>query len=110
MGVVRGGRHVRRVSSSSGWVTFGRDYGMNFAAVDLDPGPLGRTGQIVMHGRDVWAPVHYVAASVTDLLRRAIAAVGDERPLPPDPGPGHEPDPASSPIRRLGHVEEIRRT
>lgn len=77
--------HVRRVSSSSGWVTFARDYGMNFAAVDLDPGPLGRAGQIVMYGRNVCAPVRYVTASVTDLLRRAIATLGDERPSPPDP-------------------------
>ncbi|MBL7256118.1 SMI1/KNR4 family protein [Paractinoplanes lichenicola] len=77
--------HVRRVSSSSGWVTFARDYGMNFAAVDLDPGPRGRAGQVVTHGRDVWAPVAYVAASITDLLRRAITTLGDERPSPPDP-------------------------
>ncbi|GIF72525.1 SMI1/KNR4 family protein [Asanoa siamensis] len=77
--------HVRRVSSSNGWVTFARDYGMNFAAVDLDPGPLGRIGQVVTHGRDVWAPVHYVAASVTDLLRRAVATPDAEQPRPPDP-------------------------
>jgi cell wall assembly regulator SMI1 len=77
--------HVRRVSSSNGWVTFARDYGMNFAAVDLDPGPLGRAGQVITHGRDVWAPVQYVAASVIDLLRRAIATLDDERPSPPDP-------------------------
>nr|BFE57657.1 hypothetical protein GCM10020063_021830 [Dactylosporangium thailandense] len=77
--------HVRRVSSSNGWVTFARDYGMNFAAVDLDPGPLGRIGQVVRHGRDVWSPVEYVTASVTDLLRRAIATLDDERPSPPDP-------------------------
>ncbi|WP_433553455.1 SMI1/KNR4 family protein [Micromonospora zamorensis] len=77
--------HVRRVSSSNGWVTFARDYGMNFAAVDLDPGPLGRIGQVVTHGRDVWGPVEYVAASVTDLLRRAIATLDNERPSPPGP-------------------------
>ncbi|MEU4690669.1 SMI1/KNR4 family protein [Actinoplanes sp. NPDC023714] len=77
--------HVRRVSSSSGWVTFARDHGMNFAAVDLDPGPLGRIGQVLTYGRDVWAPVAYVAASVTDLLRRAVATLGDERPPAPDP-------------------------
>ncbi|MEU8608353.1 SMI1/KNR4 family protein [Actinoplanes sp. NPDC048791] len=77
--------HVRRVSSSNGWVTFARDYGMNFAAVDLDPGPLGRAGQVITYGRDVRAPVQYVAASVTDLLRRAIATLDDERPSPPDP-------------------------
>ncbi|MEU4424470.1 SMI1/KNR4 family protein [Actinoplanes sp. NPDC024001] len=77
--------HVRRVSSSNGWVTFARDYGMNFAAVDLDPGPSGRVGQVLTHGRDVWAPAEYVTASVTDLLRRAIATLDDERPSPPDP-------------------------
>ncbi|WP_285474959.1 SMI1/KNR4 family protein [Actinoplanes sp. NBRC 101535] len=77
--------HVRRTSASSGWVTFARDYGMNFAAVDLDPGPLGRSGQIVMHGRDVWAPVEYVIGSVTDLLRRALTGGDKERASPPDP-------------------------
>ncbi|KUL41820.1 SMI1/KNR4 family protein [Actinoplanes awajinensis] len=77
--------HVRRVSSSNGWITFARDYGSNFAAVDLDPGPLGRVGQVVTHGRDVWAPVEYVTTSVTDLLRRAIATLDDERPSPADP-------------------------
>lgn len=77
--------HVRRVSSSSGWITFARDYGMNLAAVDLDPGPLGRIGQILTYGRDVWAPVEYVAASITDLLRRAIATLDEEHPSPPDP-------------------------
>ncbi|MFD1365074.1 hypothetical protein [Actinoplanes sichuanensis] len=77
--------HVRRVSSSNGWITFARDYGMNFAAVDLDPGPLGRIGQVLTYGRDVWAPVDYVTASVTDLLRRAITTLDDERPPPPDP-------------------------
>jgi cell wall assembly regulator SMI1 len=77
--------HVRRVSSSNGWVTFARDYGMNYAAVDLDPGPQGRAGQVVTHGRDVWAPVEYVAASVTDLLRRAITTLGAEHGLSPDP-------------------------
>jgi cell wall assembly regulator SMI1 len=77
--------HVRRVSSSNGWVTFARDYGMNFAAVDLDPGPLGGIGQVLTHGRDVWAQVEYVAASVTDLLRRAIATLDEQRPSSPDP-------------------------
>ncbi|WP_433384049.1 hypothetical protein ACQPZX_23030 [Actinoplanes sp. CA-142083] len=33
----------------------------------------------------MWAPVEYVTASVADLLRRAIATLGDERPSPPDP-------------------------
>lgn len=75
--------HVRRVSSSSGWLTFARDYGMNFAAVDLDPGPLGTHGQVVTHGRDVWAPVEYVAGSVRALLRRAIDTLDEERDDPP---------------------------
>ncbi|WP_372453969.1 hypothetical protein [Actinoplanes hulinensis] len=77
--------HVRRVSSSNGGVTFARDHGMNFAAVDLDPGPLGRSGQVVTHGRDVWTAVEYVTASVINLLRRAIATLDDERPSPPHP-------------------------
>lgn len=64
-------------------MTFARDYGMNLAVVDLDPGPLGRIGQILTHGRDVRAPAEYVAASITDLLRHAITTLDDERPPAP---------------------------
>jgi cell wall assembly regulator SMI1 len=77
--------HVRRVSSSGGWLTFATDYGMNYGVVDLDPGPLGRHGQVLTYGRDVWAPVEYVLGSVRDLLERAIAAVDEEHPGPPSP-------------------------
>jgi cell wall assembly regulator SMI1 len=77
--------HVRRVSSSSGWLTFATDYGMNYGVVDLDPGPLGRHGQVLTYGRDVRAPVEYVLGSVRDLLERAIAAVDEEHPGPPRP-------------------------
>lgn len=85
--------HVRRVSRSDWWVTFGPDLEMNYAAVDLDPAPSGQVGQILQYGRDVYGPVVYVASSIRQLMRTALevmrgAAPGDEPawqvPAPPD--------------------------
>ncbi|MET7397259.1 SMI1/KNR4 family protein [Dactylosporangium sp. NPDC005572] len=65
---------VRRLSRNDWWVTIGPDLGMNHAAVDLDPAPLGTYGQVLRFGRDVHGPMEYVAPSVTHLLRAAVAA------------------------------------
>jgi cell wall assembly regulator SMI1 len=75
--------HVRRLSRSDWWVTFAPDHGMNFAVLDLDPGPLGSYGQILTFGRDVWGPIGYVAPSIRHLMRQVIdsmraAAPGEE--------------------------------
>lgn len=88
---------VRPATRSDWWVTFGPDWGMNMAAVDLDPAPGGTFGQVVKYGRDVHGPVHYVAPSVLQMIRDAVetarTATGGEKHewLAPhvDPGP-HE--------------------
>lgn len=38
--------------TSPHWVPLARDWGGNCIAVDLDPGPAGRYGQIILFGRD----------------------------------------------------------
>ncbi|MEU4220438.1 SMI1/KNR4 family protein [Actinoplanes sp. NPDC026623] len=102
--------HVRRVSTSGARLTFARDYGMNFGAVDLDPGPLGVSGQVLRYGRDVWAPAGYVAPSIRDLIRRAIDSLDEAHPEPPS----HETrvveveDPAVVQAVRLGGIGEAR--
>jgi hypothetical protein len=84
--------HVRRISRSDWWVTFAPDYGMNYAAVDLDPAASGDYGQILMYGRDVHGPIVHVARSVRHLMRDVVtsmrgAAPDDEwewqQPYPP---------------------------
>ncbi|WP_203841230.1 SMI1/KNR4 family protein [Winogradskya humida] len=73
---------VKRVARSDWWVTFAPDYGMNYAAVDLDPAPGGAYGQIIEFGRDVWGPVRYIAPSVLALLREPGLS---ESPAGPQP-------------------------
>jgi cell wall assembly regulator SMI1 len=88
--------HVRRLSRSDWWVTFAPDYGMNYAAVDLDPAELGTYGQVLTYGRDVHGPIVYVAASVRHLMRAVLAAMRRAEPggAPWDAGewstPSHE--------------------
>lgn len=72
--------HVRRLSRNDWWVTFAPDYGGNDAAVDLDPAALGTYGQLLMHGRDVYGPIVYVAASVRHRMRTVLAAMRGAQP------------------------------
>ncbi|MEU6561391.1 SMI1/KNR4 family protein [Nocardia nova] len=65
---------VRRVSSSDGWIPIGTDYGCNAIAVDLDPGPDGRYGQILEFGRD-FERIGVLAESVTALLSGIVATL-----------------------------------
>ena len=45
--------------ANRGWVPFAGD-GQNYVAIDLDPGPVGRRGQVINSGRD-------------DMMRHVIA-------------------------------------
>jgi cell wall assembly regulator SMI1 len=78
---------VRRLARNDFWRVFGSDRAMNFLAVDLDPAPGGRYGQVLALGRDVTGPMRYVAASVTEILREVVAALDaghvDEHPDEP---------------------------
>ncbi|MEU4625716.1 SMI1/KNR4 family protein [Actinoplanes sp. NPDC023801] len=80
---------VRRVSGNDRWLPFASDYAMNFGAVDLDPAPGGRYGQIFAYGRD---DTQYVAPSLTHLIRARLA---DPRPLDGFTDPGAWVPPAA---------------
>lgn len=43
---------IREVYTSRGWLPFSKDYGGNALAVDLEPGPQGQRGQVIVCGRD----------------------------------------------------------
>lgn len=113
---------VRRVAWTPGWIPFAHDGSGTFAAVDLDPGPAGRVGQVVAigpgrfmdFGDGVGVPYWY-ASSVRALLDEVLRAVRagestlDEYTDPPFleldwPGPvGLGPEPAGDP----GHRQEL---
>ncbi|PPK63165.1 SMI1/KNR4 family protein [Actinokineospora auranticolor] len=81
--------HVRRLFRDDWWVEIGRD-GAGLALVaDLDPGPEGRSGQLLVAGRGVEGTVEYVAESVTALLRSVVEAVRADRVNREHPSPGH---------------------
>jgi cell wall assembly regulator SMI1 len=67
--------HVRRVSHSDKWITVASDYGGDYLAVDLDPGPLGRTGQLIMLARHIGSPTGYLAPSTLDILREVVGSL-----------------------------------
>lgn len=65
---------VQTVYSHPGWIPMVRDWGGNYIAVDLAPGPNGTWGQIILFGRDYdtkfvisrsWA--HFLAMLADDL-------------------------------------------
>ncbi|WBB61747.1 SMI1/KNR4 family protein [Streptomyces sp. WMMC500] len=115
---------VRRSPLRAGWIRFASDTGGNWLAVDMEPGPGGRPGQVIEVGVDYTeGPVH-VADSVTTFLCRLVEALerGDHRRSGknlwieaglPDPPGGHatygdsRPTPARA--ERAGpRVQEVR--
>lgn len=72
---------VRRSPLRPGWLRFAIDTGGNWLAVDMDPGPYGRPGQVIAVGVDYAEGPVYVADSVTTFLRRLVEAMerGDYR-------------------------------
>jgi cell wall assembly regulator SMI1 len=43
---------VQKAYAHTGWIPLARDWGGNCLAVDLEPGPMGKCGQIIIFGRD----------------------------------------------------------
>lgn len=43
---------VQKAYAHTAWIPLARDWGGNCLAVDLEPGPMGRYGQIIIFGRD----------------------------------------------------------
>ncbi|MFD0851198.1 SMI1/KNR4 family protein [Actinomadura adrarensis] len=72
---------VRRSALRPGWIRFAEDTGGNWLAVDMDPGPNGRPGQVIEVGVDCTEGSAYVADSVTAFLRHLVEALerGDYR-------------------------------
>ncbi|MEV1246867.1 SMI1/KNR4 family protein [Nonomuraea sp. NPDC050022] len=72
---------VLRSSLRLGWIRFAFDTGGNWLAVDMDPGPNGRPGQVISVGVDYTTEPTYIADSVTTFLRRLVEALerGDYR-------------------------------
>ncbi|MGI5204491.1 SMI1/KNR4 family protein [Spirillospora sp. CA-108201] len=68
---------VKRSIMRPGWIPFADDTGGNFLAVDMDPGPTGRPGQVIAIGTDHSSGAVYLADSVTGLLRRLVEALDD---------------------------------
>ncbi|MFC5749945.1 SMI1/KNR4 family protein [Actinomadura rugatobispora] len=66
---------VRRSLLRPGWIQFADDTGGNWLAVDMDPGPEGRPGQVIAIGIDYTDGPLYVADSVTTFLRRLVEAL-----------------------------------
>jgi cell wall assembly regulator SMI1 len=66
---------VRRVSRNDWWVVIASDFSGNECAVDLDPAPEGRPGQLIEYGRDFPCPVNLVAESATAQLTAVLEAL-----------------------------------
>jgi cell wall assembly regulator SMI1 len=60
---------VQHLVGSPGWIVFGDNGGGDRLAVDLTPGPAGRTGQIVLLSHEAYIGAELVADSLTDLVR-----------------------------------------
>ena len=68
-------RAVRRSWTRKGWFPFAVESGgESYLAVDMDPGPAGRPGQIILVEMSTGGPLH-VADSITSLLRRHLHAL-----------------------------------
>jgi cell wall assembly regulator SMI1 len=76
---------VQGLAGSPGWIVFGDNGGGDRLAVDLTPGPAGRTGQVVMLSHESYTGVELVADSLTDLVRgvkpRRSRAQGEAPPV-----------------------------
>ncbi len=65
---------VRRLSRSRRWIVIGHSDRPAFA-IDLDPGPLGVSGQLIQFEPHGWYSAVRRAESVTEALRRRIEAL-----------------------------------
>ncbi|MEU3622216.1 SMI1/KNR4 family protein [Amycolatopsis coloradensis] len=66
---------VKRLSRDDWWITFGSDHAGDYVAVDLDPAESGQSGQVLEYGRNVWGPIRYVAASITEMIEEVLRAL-----------------------------------
>ncbi|MGN9844335.1 SMI1/KNR4 family protein [Nonomuraea sp. H19] len=66
---------IRRQLSNPHWIPFATSTGGDYLAVDMDPGPAGRPGQVIRVGIHYDGAPVYVADSVTTMLRRLVEAL-----------------------------------
>ncbi|WP_411136666.1 SMI1/KNR4 family protein [Streptomyces sp. C10] len=66
---------IRRWLNSPNWIPFATSTGGDYLAVDMDPGPAGRPGQVIRVGRNYRPQPVYVADSVTTMLRQHVTAL-----------------------------------
>ncbi|GAA2413807.1 hypothetical protein GCM10010191_24510 [Actinomadura vinacea] len=66
---------VKRSIMRPGWIPFAHSTGGDYLAVDMDPGPTRRPGQVIKIGTHYSSGPLYIADSVTTLLRRLIEAL-----------------------------------
>ncbi|MFJ8648467.1 SMI1/KNR4 family protein [Streptomyces sp. NPDC093546] len=78
---------VQGLVGSPGWIVFGDNGGGDRLAVDLTPGPAGRTGQIVMLSHEEFLGAELIADSLTDLVR-GVEPRGRRRNRPRGRGEG----------------------
>jgi cell wall assembly regulator SMI1 len=62
---------VQKAYAHPAWIPLARDWGGNYLAVDLAPGPAGQWGQIIIYGRDY--DCKYVVARSWAALLAAVA-------------------------------------
>ncbi|MGW7332573.1 SMI1/KNR4 family protein [Streptomyces sp. NPDC054840] len=72
--VTRPDAMVQGLVGSPGWIAFGDNGGGDRLAVDLTPGPRGRTGQVIMLSHEESIGAALVADSLTDLVLGRLSA------------------------------------
>ncbi|MEV2224521.1 SMI1/KNR4 family protein [Nocardia vinacea] len=71
---------VRRISRNPKWVIIGES-DRDVIAVDLDPGPIGVSGQVIIFEPDGWYPAFRQDDSVLAVLRRTVEALRAGEPV-----------------------------
>ncbi|KAF2012656.1 cell wall assembly and cell proliferation coordinating protein [Aaosphaeria arxii CBS 175.79] len=69
---------VQKAYAHPAWIPLARDWGGNYLAVDLAPGPAGEWGQIIIYGRD-YDCKYVVARSWGALLAMVADDIGSDK-------------------------------
>ncbi|KAF2750200.1 cell wall assembly and cell proliferation coordinating protein [Sporormia fimetaria CBS 119925] len=69
---------VQKAYSHPAWIPLARDWGGNYLACDLAPGPAGHWGQIIIYGRD-YDCKYVVARSWSHLLAMVADDIGSDK-------------------------------
>ncbi|GAA3779317.1 hypothetical protein GCM10022225_79350 [Plantactinospora mayteni] len=72
---------VKRSVDRAGWIPFLLRPDGDYLAVDMDPAPGGRPGQVIRIGAGCFDGTVYIADSVTALLRQRVDALASAPPI-----------------------------